>query len=237
MSTINGISNVGGTGMDFGADGMQNVSADALLAYCQMQLDGLDGEIKVQTDAQNKALKEREAVQQAQQVLEQFGTDGPQNATDMKTCYDALGQVIDELGPNDPAAEQVSKFRAQMCSQYQYETPRPMNDEEKAIDANYKQAEQGMLGGLLGRFLDPQRQQIEQVQTVGQLGKAPDTSKKEWTGTTDALNNIAGDIKDGAEIQMLQLQDLVAKRQTAVQLITNMMSKMDDSTLSIAKNV
>jgi len=218
-----------------GADGMQNVSADSLLAYCQMQLDGLDGEIKVQTDAQNTALKEREAIQQAQQVLEQFGTDGPQNPTDMQTCYNALGKVIDQLGPNDPAAEQVAQFRDSMCNQYGYKPARPLTQAENT-ELEIDQANEGM-GGLMGGVFAANASTLQEISTTGTLGRAPDASSKEWSGTTDALDNIAGDIKDGAEIQMLQLQDLVSQRQAAVQLVTNMMSKMDDSTLSIAKNV
>jgi len=48
---------------------------------------------------------------------------------------------------------------------------------------------------------------------------------------------MAEDIKGGAEISMLQLQQLMAQRQTAVQLTTNMMSKLDQTQDSIVKNV
>ena len=59
----------------------------------------------------------------------------------------------------------------------------------------------------------------------------------EWKGNIDGLTKMEDDIKGSAEIQMLQLQQLMAQRQTAVQLTTNMMSKMDQTADSIVKNV
>jgi len=59
----------------------------------------------------------------------------------------------------------------------------------------------------------------------------------EWKGTLDGLTKMEDDIKGGAEIQMLQLQQLMSQRQTAVQLTTNMMSKLDQTQDSIVKNL
>ena len=69
------------------------------------------------------------------------------------------------------------------------------------------------------------------------LAATSDVQRLQDISGTGGLASIAGDIKDNAELEMMQLQDLVAKRQTAVQLVTNMMSKMDDTALSVAKNV
>ena len=59
----------------------------------------------------------------------------------------------------------------------------------------------------------------------------------EWKGTIDGLGKMIEDIKGSAEIEMLQLQQLMSQRQTAVQLTTNMMSKMDQTQDAIVKNV
>jgi len=59
----------------------------------------------------------------------------------------------------------------------------------------------------------------------------------EWKGTIDGLSKLQEDIKSSAEIEMLQLQQLMAQRQTAVQLTTNMMSKLDQGQDAIVKNV
>ncbi|HKO52311.1 MAG TPA: hypothetical protein VJV79_31600 [Polyangiaceae bacterium] len=59
----------------------------------------------------------------------------------------------------------------------------------------------------------------------------------EWKGTIDGLVKMQENIKSGSEIEMLQLQQLMSQRQTAVQLTTNMMSKMDQALDAIVKNV
>jgi hypothetical protein len=59
----------------------------------------------------------------------------------------------------------------------------------------------------------------------------------EWKGTIDGLTKMEDDIKGGAEIEMLQLQQLMSQRQTAVQLTTNMLSKLDQTQDSIVKNL
>jgi len=59
----------------------------------------------------------------------------------------------------------------------------------------------------------------------------------EWKGNIDGLTKMEEDIKGSAEIEMLQLQQLMSQRQTAVQLTTNMMAKIDQTADSIVKNV
>ncbi len=234
MSDINGISNVGGVGGDLSSGAVAGMSPDTLLTYCAMQLDGLDGQIKTQMDQQQKALDERQALQKAQQVMEQFGTKGPQSPQEMKQCVDALDQCANTLGPNDPVAAQIKDFKQQVESKYGYSPPRLLTQDEQNQLNQFEKAP--LLFGVVNLF-QPMIDHLNQVQTVGTLANPPDAGSEQWKGTTDALNNIASDIKDGAEIQMMQLQDLVSKRQTAVQLVTNMMSKMADTTLSVAKNV
>lgn len=69
----------------------------------------------------------------------------------------------------------------------------------------------------------------------GTLGNKP--ANNDWQGTTDTLSNMADGIKSGAEIQMLQLQDLVSQRQQAVQLASGMMSTEDQTIESEVKNI
>jgi hypothetical protein len=71
--------------------------------------------------------------------------------------------------------------------------------------------------------------------TNGALTKPP--ANNDWQGTTDTLSNMADGIKSGAEIQMLQLQDLVSQRQQAVQLISGMMSTENQTLDGETKNI
>jgi hypothetical protein len=62
-------------------------------------------------------------------------------------------------------------------------------------------------------------------------------SNDDWKSTTDAVGNLADDIKSNAEMQMLTLQDLVSQRQQVVELATGMMSKEDETLTDGAKAI
>jgi hypothetical protein len=219
--------------------GMTAVSPDTLLAYCQMRLGDLDGQIDAQMKAQKTALREREAVQGAQNVLAQFGTAGPSNPKDMQACVTAIDKAIAQLPSNDPVAAKLADFRKQLCDTYQFTPARPLTPQEQMT----LEADQGIQNSIahagvlsLGSKMQ-EINRLNQIQTTGYLGKPPDKDAKEWQGTTDTLNSLASDIKSNAEIEMLQLQELVSQRQQAVQLASSMMSKEDQTLESQAKAI
>jgi hypothetical protein len=242
-------------GMDAG---ITTLSPDSLLAYCQIQLGDLDGQITTQMNAQKTALREREAVQSAQSVLGQFGTAGPANATDMQTCVTALDNAAAQLPADDPVRAQLADFRAQMCVQYDFTPARPLTQAEQSeltIIPDFQtpvsvgdrpnaspaqsqaQSQQSQLESQAQSQAQARIDTLHQLETTGVLGKVPDKDTKEWQGTTDALANITDDIKSNAEIQMLQLQDLVSQRQQAVQLASGIMGKEDQTLESQAKAI
>jgi len=213
--------------------GVTMMSAESLLAYCQMQLGDMDTQINTQMSAQKTALREREAVQSAQTVLEQFGTTGPQSVQEMGSCVTAIDHAIAQLPQGDPVAAQLAEFRQHMCDQYQYKAPRSLTEKEQ-IDL-ITGTGPGVVASPLTSSLPP-NSQIEQLRQA-QSGTLRKPDNKEWQGTTDALANIANDIKSSADIQMLQLQDLVSQRQQAVQLCSGMMSKTDQTLEDQAKAI
>jgi hypothetical protein len=230
-------------GFDAGVTGM---SADSLLAYCQMQLGDLDGQINNQMTAQKTALREREAVQSAQATLGQFGTAGPQTPEEMQQCVTALNNAIAQLPTTDPVVGQLTHFRDQMTSQYGYQAGRELTPDELTQLA---QAKATLLsppdhlegGARFASSTDLQRQAQDTIDRL-QLIKAgtftkPNADIKEWQGTTDALNTVADDIKSSAEIQLLDLQNLVSQRQQAIALCSGILSKTDQSLEDQAKAI
>ncbi|MGA7124103.1 MAG: hypothetical protein WBY94_28635 [Polyangiaceae bacterium] len=205
--------------------GVSTVSPDSLLEYCQMQLGDLDGQINDQMTTQQTALREREAVESAQNVLGQYGTAGPTNPTDMQKCVDAVNNAIAQLPAGDPVAGQLSGFLTQMCTTYNYKEATPLTADQTA---ELNQALQNFAGAATVS-------QLELIQS-GTFTK-PDSDSKQWQGTTEALATIADDVKSSAEIQMLQLQDLVSQRQQAVQLSSGIMSKTDQTLEDQAKAI
>jgi hypothetical protein len=209
---------------------MSNLSPDAMLDYCQIQLSGLDTQIDGDIKQQETQLREREAVQSAQTALEQFGTTGPQNYAQFQQCTAALDQAVASLPPGDPVATQLENFKGNMCSQYGFDpTKVPSEWQAQAAIVLTPLTQNSAV------IIRPSLQQAQNVVTGNNPSNPPQNS--DWQGTTDALGNIADNIKSGAEIQMLQLQDLVSQRQQAVQLASGIMSKEDQTLEGIAKSI
>jgi hypothetical protein len=224
-----GIDGASATGLaDLGPSGSSSahLSPETLLDYCQTQLDGLDSEIQVQFAAQQQALKEREAVQGAQKVLEQFGTEGPgADSGKFQDCVNALNDAIAQLPADDPVAAQLATFRDKMIDTYGYK-PEPYVGQPPSTVP---------VGGRVPTFVPAVPH--GPGSTVWVVTNPSTKDGHEWQGTTSALANIADDVKSGAEIQMLTLQDLVSQRQQAVQIATSMMSKMDQTLESQAQAI
>jgi hypothetical protein len=241
---VSGPSSFSAPGFDAGVTSM---SADSLLAYCQIQLGDLDSQINGQMTAQKTALREREAVQSAQAILGQFGTTGPTKTEDMQRCVDALNSAIKQLPSTDPVAGQLADFRDRMTAQYQYVPGRALTvgEQQKVDDLKIQmQALTGLTSPAAGMTttnaiaVAALQRQVTDIENVQKSSfKAPDKDAKEWQGTTDALATVSDDIKSSAEIQMLHLQDLVSQRQQAVQLCSGIMSKTDQSLEDQAKAI
>lgn len=211
MSNLDGINgtSVNSYPLDSGAT---YLSPDALLAYCQMQLGTLDGEITTQMKAQRLQLEQRKAANAVQSTLEGFGTEGPKNVGEMETCIGAFNKAIDSLGPTDPAAIKLKEQCDIMTTKYDYKPPATLT----APGPNNNNGHRTY--STPASITPPQQTEV-------------------WKGIVDAVSTFSGGIKSGAEIQMLQLQDLVSQRQQAVQLVSGMMSKEDQTLEGQAKAI
>ena len=221
----------------------QGMSPNALLEYCSMQLSGLDSQMDSMMNQQESQLHEQEAVQQVQTTLEQFGSNGPQNAADMGTCVAAYQTAISSLPAGDPVAGQLQTQCNSMESTYGYTPAQPLTAGEQAQLSGAQDIVNQSNGVAPNSITDPNgyAQYVQAQATVsavnsvanGSLSKAP--ANNQWQGTTDALGNLASDIKSNAEIQMLQLQDLVSQRQQVTEMTTQMMTTENSTLLDQAK--
>jgi hypothetical protein len=59
----------------------------------------------------------------------------------------------------------------------------------------------------------------------------------ETKAMNDALDTAVGSARSGAELQMIELQGLMSKRATALQLTTNMLNSVNEGAKSIAGNI
>jgi len=118
VNPISGSSNIYGVSDASGAGTVTSMSPDALLAYCQMQLEALDGEMKTQMNQQESALAQRTAVEGVESTLESFGDNGPQTVGDLQKCSQAFDAAIAKLPKGDPVAAQLAAQQADMNGKY-----------------------------------------------------------------------------------------------------------------------
>jgi hypothetical protein len=196
------------------------VSPDALLEYCQMQLNGLDSQVDTMMNSQQQQLNEQEAVQQVQTTLESYGTTGPTTQQGMATCYNAFQQAEADLPAGDPMIQQLQAKCEAMCAQYKYTPPASMTGSPADAVAGYQALMQS----------EPTNQAA-----FGTLNAPP--ANTDWQSTTDDISNLASDIKSNSEIQMLQLQDLVSQRQDVIEMSSQMMTSEDNTLLDQAKAI
>ncbi len=62
-------------------------------------------------------------------------------------------------------------------------------------------------------------------------------TSQEVIATQEYLDSVSRQLESGASLDMIRLQSLMSSRQTAVQLSTNVVSALNESTRSIANNV
>jgi hypothetical protein len=212
------------------------MSPETLLSFCQMQLGGLDSQITDQMNTQQTALRQREAVDSAAGVLESFGSAGPTTGPEMQQCVTAVDSAIAQLPAGDPIAQQLSDFRDSMISTYNFKPGGPTDAEKAEIAHDQSVPNPGaQIGAAQDAYADAQSD-IARINASDQ----PTLTKPgegQWQGTTNALDNLSKDIASGAEVQLLKLQDLVSQRQQAVQLVTGMMGKADQTLEDQAKAV
>jgi hypothetical protein len=77
---------------------------------------------------------------------------------------------------------------------------------------------------------------------LGQVGYILDGRDGQYVtsevkNSTDYLNSINKELESSAQLEMIKLQSLMSSRQTAIQLSTNLVSALGDSTKSIASNI
>ena len=135
------------------------------------------------------------------------------------------------------ARRQAIQTAQQVFKSFGDKGPQTQADWDKCEAAIFA-AEQALPAGDPGRgMLENFRVAMEHQYCVGLAPDPHYPHDGEWKGTIDGLGKMVEDIKGSAEIEMLQLQQLMSQRQTAVQLTTNMMAKVDQAQDAIVKNV
>ena len=152
---------------------------------------------------------------------------------------DLDGEINMRMGDQKAALARRQAIQSAELELKKYGDNGPQNQEQWDACENALKAAEAMLppGDPGAAAIEKFRIDLEHQYCSGVAPHPHYPKDGEWKGTIDGLVKMEEDIKGGAEISMLQLQQLMAQRQTAVQLTTNMMSKLDQTQDSIVKNV
>jgi hypothetical protein len=195
--------------------GFAYLSPDALMTYCESRMRSIDEQVRTGFVQQRMRNQEQSDLQGVLETLQKYaaGVGSPDggNHDQCKEMELALQKEIEKIKATDPGSPVLAKL-TQTYNDLVY------TGSGEDADVHY-----------IDRDQYPPK-------AAGREGDCI-IDNQEMTAFTTAIQNAAGDLNSGSELEMIQLQSLMSQRQTAIQLTTNMVQSLDDSSNKIAQNV
>ena len=192
-----------------------NLSPDALMVYLSTRLNGLDDQINTIFNTQQQQQKVQSALAKIQTELDRL---------DDKSDPNTLLTMPDLADPNASATADPNAPSAAT------QTP-GTSEVEKNINNDIAEIAQ----------IDPNlaQQMSQKLNEKGFVLFVQDGKylSNEVTATKDYIQGLSKDIESRSQMNMIQLQSLMSSRQTAVQLSTNLISALGESSKAIAANI
>lgn len=203
---------VNSTSLGLGALNPNSLSADALMTYCQTQLGNIDSEVKTYFDQQQKMLAQKQVLSDLKNALSKYAPPKTEAQWDEVTsAYQKANNALHEIDPSGQITQQVQDLYFSL---------------QPKIDAAATVKKDELKGPLNPWGID-----------YSSIAWATVASKEWWTGHVGDVGSVVDAVSGNAELNMIQLQSMMSKRQTAVQLTTNMLAKYDQTIASIINNV
>jgi hypothetical protein len=201
-------------------DGVAHLSPEGLLLYCSSRLDAVDTTIKQYFDDQqrkNKAMKDATSLMNA--------LNGWNRAYGSK-----------ELGdPNTPNRDwhlQDHANKANDILKVWRET------EDPQVKAACADAFRTVSGLDINDYAEPGKAvTAAAVKTSAEANAIPGADESLWTKKIDSIKNDQAAMSKSGELNMIQLQSLVSQRQLAIQMTTQLMQTIHESSKQIAGNI
>lgn len=214
MSNVTGIAGASGAAL-YGVPASSNVmlSPESLMYFCAIQLRSMDGQITKRMTEQQQARDAQEVLGQLQDLLAHLKPGGL-NENDLvarRRILEYYKAAYDKAPPDMKARlqESFNAFRSTGCN----------NDGGDVVSlATYSPA------------------QLDADATRPTVGNKNSLDSNEVTARFDEIKGICNDINKGAELEMTNLQTLISQRQMAIQMTTNLLSKVCESMQAIVNN-
>jgi hypothetical protein len=195
----------------------ENLSPDALMSYCQTRLDSIDGQVRGVFEDQQQNASITQQIDQVIGAIKQYdGSDqtDPTVCKNLETIFHDLIENLKDTDPNCPVLPELTQAYNSMV----------WSGDGGAAKA-----------GLPGPdFIDFDKYSpTDQDTTQGDMKLGTQELQK----YVDTLTDAAGNLNSSSELGMVQIQSLMAQRQTAVTLTTNLVQSLGDQESKIADNI
>ena len=202
-----------------GSGDATQLTTEGLLLYCQTQLGSLDGEIKSMMDEQIRNIDRKNALSTVENAMKKY--QPPKSEAEIREVERAFNEAIESLPAGDPTRRDLEAARDKTMAAFEEEASKSLKIPVPGSGAT--------MFGIGTVTIDRE--------TVNRALGLPVMSKEQWGSYVSEVTRLKENVGANAEINMIQLQSAIAKRQTAIQLTTNMMSKLDQAPAMIAQNV
>jgi hypothetical protein len=225
--------NVTLVGATTGASPFQYLTPDALMSYCETRLQGIDTQVQAAFAQQEAGNNDSTALSNLQaQLTVPSGDLALDTQSGYQAAYDASQQMIATANTlQDPQSKQAlldaaAKIQTQLTTAYNNMTG------ESAFAPPFT-SDQDIQNFFNNKYVDSNGNPI-----TNQHGTSLTiTTSAYQTGVTDAVKNIQSDLNTNTQLAMINLQSLMSQREEAVQVCTNLVQSMGDSTNQVTANV
>jgi hypothetical protein len=217
MSGVGGVSNatpiLGSSSISGGG-----LTTDEIMLYCASQLNQLDSGIKQHMAQQQVARNQADKMGKLKGLLSS-GQIGAGDSSRKKEVVQAMKEAYDSLDPHDPRRDKLNDMFCRFMDTATY-----TNQSQDRVNAPEKY-----------NLLTLDDAQMDNIASNGKDGN--DVNVDEMKGFAADIEPMLSDISKGAELDMIDLQAKISQRQMAVQMATQMISKINETQLAIIQKI
>ena len=246
-----------------GTVSVDHLTPDSLFLYMQTRLDGIDAQANTAFEKQKRIEAVKKDIATIQNNYASLDTQVDKSSLTVEQTA-AVAQALDNLSKTDPTL--ANKIREGMPAPFNRPGPSEELESNATrlrteADTAQKTAEgagtassEGSAGGAQtgsastagteasnaeDKAKAAEAIRDESKMTFVQLtqDKTNEIGKDQLAGLTTTLKNTVGQLDSSAQLEMIQLQQVMSARQTAIQLCTNLVSALGKSSEAIAANI
>jgi hypothetical protein len=220
-----------------------SLTGESLLLYCQTQLSSYDDTISGFLNEQKLNLVRKKALSGIENTLKKYVNHADQAATD--DILNTFKNAINSLPAGDPVRGAIedklheftthtvpSPVAITTMGMHAFVNPGPAPAVTRTSWGGYSTQPDPVTSAPVGPGQSPP------------ASAAASSNGQQIYYTSEQMTAFAGDIRSmldnvngNAEINMIQLQQVMSQRQTAVQLTTSLLAKLDEGTKSVVGNI